>query len=401
MQAKQPLVGWSPLLKYDVAVIGAGPAGSMAAKHAALAGAKVLLLEEHKEMGWPVECAGLLGLKALEESEMPLGKFAIQAFKGADVYSPKAKVSFKAPSIKAWAVSRKLFDRSLALEAVRNGVDLSFGSYVKSFRRNDGSCILSTGDDREIQARVVISAEGVRAFVARMAGIAPPDKILSGVQVELPFTAEDQEKVELHLGPAPGLFAWVIPLGNDMARIGLCTKENACFYLRKFLKGDWMKGRILGSPVDLVVGGLPMGPPTSTVAEGLIAVGDAAGQVKPTSGGGIYPGLVCAKAAGKVAAAAALEGDSSKKRLGECDRLWRARIGQELAVGMRLNNLLTSLTLEELDEIFAYLSRKPELLRLVEEHGDIDRPSILALKMLPHVGIDGLKLANLLRKAFF
>jgi flavin-dependent dehydrogenase len=111
--------------------------------------------------------------------------------------------------------------------------------------------------------------------------------------------------------------------------------------------------------------------------------------------------LVCAKAAGKVAAAAALEGDSSKKRLGECDRLWRARIGQELAVGMRLNNLLTSLTLKELDEIFAYLSRKPELLRLVEEHGDIDRPSILALKMLPHVGIDGLKLANLLRNTFF
>lgn len=389
------------MLKYDIAVIGAGPVGSMAAKQAAQAGASVLLLEEHKEIGWPVECAGLLGLKALEESAVPLGKFAILALKGADVYSPKAKVSFKAPSIKAWAVSRKLFDRSLALEAVRNGVDLSFGSYVKSFRRNGGSYILSTGDGREIQSRVIISAEGVRASVARRAGIAPPDKILSGAQVELPFAVEDQEKVELHFGPAPGLFAWVIPLGSDMARIGLCTKENACFYLRKFLKGGLMKGRILGSPVDLVVGGLPMGPPPSTVAEGLIAVGDAVGQVKPTSGGGVYPGLVCAKAAGKVAAAAALERDSSKERLEEYDRLWRAKIGRELAVGMRLNNFLNSLALEEIDEVFAYLSSKPELLRLVEEHGDIDRPSLLALKMLPHVGVNGLNLANLLRKAIF
>lgn len=144
-----------------------------------------------------------------------------------------------------------------------------------------------------------------------------------------------------------------------------------------------------------------MGPPPSTVAEGLIAVGDAVGQVKPTSGGGVYPGLVCAKAAGKVAAAAALERDSSKERLEEYDRLWRAKIGRELAVGMRLNNFLNSLALEEIDEVFAYLSSKPELLRLVEEHGDIDRPSLLALKMLPHVGVNGLNLANLLRKAIF
>ena len=90
----------------------------------------------------------------------------------------------------------------------------------------------------------------------------------------------------------------------------------------------------------LNVGGLPLGPPAATAVAGLLAVGDAAGQVKPTSGGGIYPGLVAAKIAGGVAAAAAMEGDGSALRLMEYDRLWRAALGRELEIGMRVNRML-------------------------------------------------------------
>ena len=164
--------------------------------------------------------------------------------------------------------------------------------------------------------------------------------ILSGAQVEAPFAVEDPEKVEVHLGQAPGLFAWVIPLDENSARIGLCAHGHGCEHLRSFLKTDVIAKRLLGSPVALNVGGLPLGPAAATAVTGLLAVGDAAGQVKPTSGGGIYPGLVAAKIAGGVAAAASMEGDGSRERLMEYDRLWRSALGRELEIGMRVNRML-------------------------------------------------------------
>ena len=382
----------------DVAIIGAGPAGSMAAKYAARSGARVILLEEHSNVGWPVECAGLLGSKAMQESELAKGVIVSQGIKGAAVYSPGGfRLDFKAKSCKAWVVDRRLFDRALALDALQEGAELRLRSSVRRVRREEGGCALALADGEEIQAKVVISAEGVRARLARQAGIAPQQMILSGAQVEAPFAVEDPEKVEVHLGEAPGLFAWVIPCGEDQARIGLCTRERGCDRLRAFLQKDLIRKRLMGSAASLTVGGLPLGPPASTVADGFIAVGDAAGQVKPTSGGGIYPGLVAAKIAGSVAAAAALEGDCSKKRLGEYDRRWRAALGRELKIGMRIHQLQTRMSPAELDEVICYLGKKPRLLRTIEEHGDIDRPSHLMAKMLPLLDWDAIRLARLLR----
>ncbi len=370
----------------------------MAAKYAAKSSAGVILLEEHSSVGWPVECAGLLGSKAMQESELAEGSVARQGMKGAAVYSPGGfRLDFKAKSCKAWVVDRRLFDRALALEAARAGAELWLRSSVRRVRREAGECILTLDNGEEIRAKIVISAEGVRARLTRQAGIGPVRMTLSGAQVEAPFAVEDQEKVEVHLGEAPGLFAWVIPCGEDQARIGLCTREKGCDLLRAFLQKDLIKKRLIGSAISLTVGGLPLGPPASTVSDGFMAVGDAAGQVKPTSGGGIYPGLVAAKIAGGVAAAAALEGDSSMKRLFEYDRRWRAALGRELETGMRVNQLLSRMSPAELDEVVCYLSKKPRLLRAMEEHGDIDRPSRLLARMLPLLDWDAVRLARLLR----
>lgn len=383
--------------RYDIAVIGAGPAGSMAAKYAAEAGADVVLLEEHPSIGWPVECAGLLGQKAIQESELTPGNFILHGLKGATVYSPGGEnVSFKAAQFKAWVVDRRLFDRALALDATREGAELRLCSPVREIRKDSDGSILMLGGGERIAAKVVISAEGVRARLAHMAGIRPAQKILSGAQVEVPFRVDDPEKVEVHLG-MPGLFAWVIPLSESSARIGLCVKESACDSLRAFLQKDIIRKRLLGSPVAIVVGGLPLGPPSAAVADGFMAVGDAAGQVKPTSGGGIYPGLVSAKIAGGVAAAAVKEGDCSARRLSEYDKRWRAAIGRELEIGMRVNLMLNRMSRDEMDEIIGYLGRRASLIKAIENHGDIDHPSVLMAKMLPHLGFDGLRLARLLK----
>src|SRR5512136_1600477 len=116
---------------FDVAVIGAGPAGSMAAKHAAKAGACTILLEEHAAAGWPVQCAGLLGQAAMAESELSPGSFLIRGMFGATVFSPSgARLDFKAKASKAWVVDRRLFDRAMVGRAVQEGANLRLCSSV-------------------------------------------------------------------------------------------------------------------------------------------------------------------------------------------------------------------------------------------------------------------------------
>ena len=382
---------------FDVAVIGAGPAGSMAAKHAAKAGAATILLEEHAAAGWPVQCAGLLGREALAESELAAGSFILGGMKGATIFSPgEVRLDFKAQDRRAWVVDRRLFDRALVEQALEEEVIFRPCSRVEEFRPGRERSILSLADGEEISAGVVISAEGVSALLARRAGIAAPQIILSGAQVEAAFSVEDREKVEVHLGAAPGLFAWVIPLGEDRARIGLCAIDSGCERLKAFLKTDRIRERLRGSPLAFNVGGLPLGPPPATAVEGLIAVGDAASQVKPTSGGGIYPGLVAAKIAGGVAAAAAMEEDASAPRLSEYDRLWRQAVGGELEIGMRLYRMMNKMSLAEKDELIGYIASRPGLIKTIEDYGDIDRPSKLMSRMLPHLGWDAIRLARLL-----
>ncbi len=388
--------------RYDVAVIGAGPAGSMAAKKAAEGDANVAILEEHPRAGWPVQCAGLLGVRAIEESELPRAKFAIRPVRGATVVSPgRVQIAFKSHDVKAWVVDRRLFDRALLAEAAKSGADVMIGSPVTDLVRDGGHSILAVGrgaDQKRLEAKVVISAEGVGARIAKIAGIGPPREILSSAQVEVPFEVEDPEKVEVWLGEnvAPGFFAWSIPAQEGVARVGLCCRENACEHLKSLLHSPPIRKRLKGGPLHLVVGGLPLGPPASTVAEGFLAVGDAAGQVKPTSGGGIYPGLVSAKIAGEVAAAAAQEGDASAARLQEYENRWRRAVGRELRLGMIVHRMRAGMTDSEVDDLIRDLSKRGDLIRMIEEEGDIDRPSVVIRKVAPRMGLAGLRMALIL-----
>ncbi len=344
-----------------------------------------------------MQCAGLLGREALAESELVAGSFILGGMKGAAIFSPGGvRLDFKAQDRRAWVVDRRLFDRALVEQALEEEVVFRPCSRVQEFRLGGERSILSLATGEEISAGVVISAEGVSALLARRAGIAAPQIILSGAQVEAAFSVEDRVKVEVHLGAAPGLFAWVIPLSEDRARIGLCAVDQGCERLRAFLKSDLIRERLKGSPLALNVGGLPLGPPPVTAVEGLLAVGDAAGQVKPTSGGGIYPGLVAAKIAGGVAAAAALEADASAVRLSEYDRLWRQAVGGELEIGMRLYRMMNKMTAAETDELIGYIAGRPGLIKTIEDYGDIDRPSKLMARLLPHLDWDAIRLAKLL-----
>jgi geranylgeranyl reductase family protein len=374
-------------LDYDVVVVGAGPAGSTAARYAARHGARTLLIEEHGQVGSPVSCTGHISRKALEECELPEGSFVNKKIRGAFVYAPDNRfIVLDGRRTMTYVVERKIFDRELAKNAVAAGAEILINTRAESLKKVPGGASLEVSglDGREeITAGVVIGADGVKSKIARAAGLGRLPHVCSAIQVEASYEPRDPEFVEMFSGSryAPGYFAWAVPTSGDCCRVGLLADEQANVYLDRLLTEHEIVSKKARSAVDLIVGGVPVGTLKSTVSDGVMIVGDAAGQVKPVSYGGIYTGARCAKIAGEVAAKAALEKDTSARRLSEYERRWRADIGRELAFGMRFRRMYGRMTDADLNEAVAMLD-DPDIAEVMTRYGDIDRPMTLALELL-------------------
>ena len=367
-------------MNYDVIIIGAGPAGSIAAKYAALNGAKTLLIEEHASIGSPVQCTGLISTAALRECEIGEGSFVLNKMSGAFVYAPDGEeLCVQGKEVKAYVIDRKIFDRALAERALDEGADILLKTRFVGMEKGKIT-VISGGEKKEIHAGIVIGADGLQSGVGRAAGLGRCEKFLSGIQFEVPYNAKDPEFVEIFTGNdiAPGFFAWAVPF-NGLARIGLAKNPGlpAKHYIEKLLKHPVVSSRYTDSRTEFVLGGIPLGPPKKTAANGVMLVGDAAGQVKPTSGGGIYMGAVCAKIAGEVAARASRKETTPD----EYEKRWRSKVGRELAVGMMIHKSIGKLSDENLDEFIAFLN-KPEIREAITEYGDMDHPSILLQKLI-------------------
>ncbi len=367
-------------MNYDVVVVGAGPAGAIAARYAARNGASTLLIEEHASIGSPVQCTGLISTAALKECETGEGKFVLNRMKGAFVYAPDCEeLKVVGKDVKAYVIDRKIFDRALAEQALDEGANILLRTRFIGMERGKIS-VVANGEKKEIRANILIGADGIQSSVGRAAGLPRCEKFLSGIQFEAPYDAKDPEFVEIFTGNdiAPGFFAWAVPF-NGNARIGLAKNPGAPakYYLEKLLTHPIVASRYRDSRTEFVLGGIPLGPPRKTVTDGVMLVGDATGQVKPTSGGGIYMGAVCAKIAGEIAARASRK----EAELEEYEKRWRSAVGRELAIGMRIHKSLGKLSDENLNEFVAFLN-KPEVREVITEYGDMDHPSILLQKLI-------------------
>jgi len=346
-------------MEVEVAVIDGGPSGLITAREAANRGAHVLVLEEHDEIGLPVECAGLLSLGGLRAIGLkPDGRFVLNLLRRATFYSPSGiALVVEAPDPVACVVDRHELDARLAELAEGRGADIALGRLVKKISIGRDRVELR-GDWGSLKAELAVVAEGFRSRLVRQVGLRTIDwrRVLPASQVEVPARDLDEEGVEVHLGShiAPGFFAWVIPLGDGRARVGLaCRGVDPRRTLRIFLRRR-LGLRGIEPPYSGSV--LTCGPVPKTYSERVLVVGDAAGQVKPTTGGGVILGGLCAKIAGKVAAEALREGDASAAFLRKYEQGWRELLGREFSLMLKLRKLLDALPDKAMDMAFRMAS---------------------------------------------
>lgn len=395
---------------YDVAVVGAGPAGSMAAYTSARAGLKTLLLEEHSEVGRPPHCTGKLTAHAFQDFDLPR-KTILNSVRAAVLYSPgNHELRIRRHEVDSYIIDRVLFDRILADKAVSAGAELTPETRIQgAYRSVDHLLNLkarTTGATKEFQTRLLIDAEGAKAGLLKDFGLTTRRKNLIGLQYEMTnVSLPSLDTVELYFGQqtAPGFFAWIVPLDDDRVRAGLCveegpTRDSVLDYLKRFVQEHPVAScKLTGGKIQQLYGGsIPSGLLDRSFADGLLVVGDCAGHVKATTGGGVYFALKAAQAAGKTAVEAQAAGRFDRSFLGKYETAWRSLIGDELRFTSLARKTLNRLTDEDLDRLFRLMTEN-ELVETVEAYGDTALQSKLLRPMLKKLAEASVKRkANLL-----
>ena len=364
---------------HDAIVVGAGPAGSQAATSLAQRGYSVLVLEEHPQIGVPTNCSGLIGAEAFERFDLPRDSI-IREFDSATFFSPKGNAAtVGADRVMAYVVRRCEFDQSMAQRAVACGADYHLGVRCVGLEYEGDGVKLSVlkrepGGGQipmSYRARAVVLATGVRYGLIQDLGIERPPRFLQAAQVEVEM--EGLAGVEVYLGRevAPGSFAWAIPAGA-LARVGVCDGGQAIPYLRRFLRHPSIASRLRNGEVQIKSKAIPVSNVSRTFLDRILLVGDTAGQVKVTTGGGISYGVLCGDLAAATLDHAFRLGDLTERVLAEYERRWRHEIGVELRVGNFFRRLGGTLSDEQIDHLIcAY--HESDLPDLVKRRADFDR----------------------------
>ena len=382
---------------YDVIVAGGGPVGSSAAKFCAQRGLKTLLLEEHAEFGRPVQCAGLLSNNAFSECRVSENS-VLNKVSGARIVSGLGnELSFDAGVTKAYIVDRSLLDAEMGRNAANAGAEIKMKTSVTGFTpaasssAGDFCTVTTTGIDGEekLECRMVIAADGPRSLFSRFLNLKRPPVYLSGIQADIALK-RDTDLTELHPYASPDFFGWVIPISENLCRVGLCGEKDVPERFKAFLDRvcrdcdanySDAEGTCPSSCTHLVTGTIPLGIMPKTYANRVLFCGDAGGFAKPTSGGGIYTGIRTAYHAAETAANCCEKNAFRDSDLKQYEKLWNKDIGKELRFGMKMYNLRKKISDGQIDMLCRDLG-SDEIRKDIVQYGDMDKPYRIIRKLM-------------------
>jgi geranylgeranyl reductase family protein len=375
---------------HDVLVVGGGPGGLHAAALLARQGFEVLVAEEHRVTGEPVHCTGVLAAAAFDEFDLP-AESILNTLKTAHFHSPAGyAIDHATPTTEAVVIDRMVFDRGLHQRAQAAGAAISVGTRVIDIETRPSCVSVRCADGAERRARVAVLACGASYALQLKLGLGKPAVFLSSAQMELPATRSGDVEVYFGNEVAPKGFAWVVPVRrgeNECVRIGLMCDRDAARHFDAFARSVGPRWGIRWPEVNDQAGPrqkmLPLAPIRSTYTDRVIAVGDAAGLVKATTGGGIYYSLVSAAIAADVLADSLRRDALGAGDLKTYEKEWRRRLGSELRAQLALRMLVQHLGDREIEALFE-LARTNGVMPIVRRTARFNEHRDLIVSLFKH-----------------
>lgn len=377
---------------YDVAIAGAGPAGSRTASRLARLGHRVVVYERDSEPGRPVHCTGIVSRECVEQYGIP-PEVVLHAVHEFALRSPRGRVAqVRRRAVQAYVLDRVALDQLLARRAQDAGAVLVTSAVVDDMRWDGAGVdvrVTVDGEPRTVRARMGVVATGYGAALARRLGLTsgvppPPDgplsgagrgavhgtqfmrgtEVISGCQAVV--AAHGVPQVEVFTGSAVGAggYGWLVPWKPGYALVGVLTRSQSVRYMHELIGRLQADGRVGAVAEVFRCRAIPLGLPKRAVLDGVIGVGDVVHQVKPTSGGGIYYSLLGADAAAETVHEALATGDVTARGLASYEERWRGRMGREIRHGYALRRACEELP-ETVVEQMHLLLRVPGLRRVL------------------------------------
>jgi len=376
---------------YNTIIIGAGPVGSYLAGKLAQLGHKVLVLDKKMAAGQNICCTGIVGKECLDL--LPVDKnLVIRQVSSARLLAPSGKPIRLWRSDKvAYVIDRPALDQALADRAQAYGVCYLFGTQVSDIEVGTERIQVSAncGEQKKLfEAETAVISTGFGSSLPSRLGLGEINDFVIGSQAEVNMTNPDEVEIYLDQRLAPGGFAWLVPTRDNRGLAGLLTHQQPERHLNKLLSSLKTQGKITSTEVSPGYGAIPLRPLPKTYGDRILVVGEAAGQVKPTTGGGIYYGLMCADIATDTLHQALQAHDLSKSRLDSYQKRWRARLGKELKVGYWAHRFYKRLDNRQIECLHSFISNN-DIPQFIADLDDLffDWHSELILKTLKHLAV--------------
>ena len=343
-----------PRMGYDALIVGGGPAGLFTAWRLAEAGFSVVVCEEHAAIGEPVHCTGVLSAGAFDEFDLPRPAILNPLTTVRFVSPAGLQVRYSPPTLQAVVIDRAAFDRGIGAKATAAGAEIRLNSRIQSldFTRSGVHAVMNGST---VHARLAVLAGGASYPLQRRLGLGLPRAYLHTAQRELP--AESAGDVELHFGRgvAPGGFAWAVPVqrpDGPHVRIGVMATHAANGWYEAMLGRLKPRWGVSADATRPRLKFLPLRSIQRTYGDRLLVVGDAAGLVKPTTGGGIYYSVLSADLASGVAARALTADRLEAADLKPYESQWRRRLSGEFHAQWALRNIAQRMNDRQIDALF-------------------------------------------------
>ena len=338
----------------DVLVVGGGPGGLFMAARLAERGVRTLVCEEHGRVGDPVHCTGVLSADTFPRFDLPDSATLNQLTTVRFVSPGGIPVEYATPAPLATVIDRPAFDRALADRAIAAGAEVLAGARVSTLEVEAAGVRAIVGGEM-IHARLAVLACGANYAFQRRFGFGLPRAYLHTAQREL--RASRVADVELHFGQhvAPGGFAWAVPVvrpDGPYVRVGVMASRDALGCYERMLERVGTRCGVTHVDLPPRQKILPLGAIDRTFGDRLLAIGDAAGLVKPTTGVGIHYSILSAALAADVAVDALARDRLDAEALSAYERAWRAELADEFEAQRELRDVVTKLSDQAIDSFF-------------------------------------------------